>query len=125
MGPAAGRPGGCRFGVHPILPAACEPWMTTPDGATGAPRTGPEVARGKRPGWGAPGWGAALALAGAIFASLLALAGRTTLWDRDEPRFAQATVEMIASGHYLVPTFNRRLRPDQPVLASSWMALPL
>src|SRR5260370_34002926 len=89
----AGRPGGCRFCVHPILPAAREPWMTTPDGTTGAPRTGPELARGKAPGWGAPGWGAALALAGAIFASLLALAGRTTLWDRDEPRFAQATVE--------------------------------
>jgi len=71
------------------------------------------------------GWGAALALAGAIFASLLALAGRTTLWDRDEPRFAQATVEMIASGDYLVPTFNGRLRPDKPILAYWSMALPM
>jgi 4-amino-4-deoxy-L-arabinose transferase-like glycosyltransferase len=71
------------------------------------------------------GWGAALALAGAIFASLLALAGRTTLWDRDEPRFAQASVEMIASGDYLVPTFNGRLRPDKPILAYWSMALPM
>lgn len=72
-----------------------------------------------------PGWGAALALAGAIFALLLALASRTTLWDRDEPRFAQATVEMIASGDYLVPTFNGRLRPDKPILAYWSMALPM
>jgi 4-amino-4-deoxy-L-arabinose transferase-like glycosyltransferase len=72
-----------------------------------------------------PGWGAALALAGAVFALLLALASRTTLWDRDEPRFAQATVEMIASGDYLVPTFNGRLRPDKPILAYWSMALPV
>jgi len=71
------------------------------------------------------GWGAAVTLAGAIFVSLLALAGRTTLWDRDEPRFAQATVEMIASGDYLVPTFNGRLRPDKPILAYWWMAAPM
>jgi 4-amino-4-deoxy-L-arabinose transferase-like glycosyltransferase len=71
------------------------------------------------------GWGAALALAGAIFAVLLGLASRTTLWDRDEPRFAQATVEMIASGDYLVPTFNGSLRADKPILAYWWMALPM
>jgi 4-amino-4-deoxy-L-arabinose transferase-like glycosyltransferase len=64
-------------------------------------------------------------LAGAIFALLMALASRTTLWDRDEPRFAQATVEMIASGDYLVPTFNGSLRPDKPILAYWWMALPM
>src|ERR1700753_2183634 len=61
-----------------------------------------------------PGWGAAVLLAVAIFAGLLALAGRTTLWDRDEPRFAQATVEMLASGDYLVPTFNGPLGPGKP-----------
>ncbi|HEY6321978.1 MAG TPA: glycosyltransferase family 39 protein, partial [Thermoanaerobaculia bacterium] len=106
-------------GIHPILPVACEPWMTTPE-ATTADRTGPGAARRER-----PGWGAAVALAGAIFASLVALASRTTLWDRDEPRFAQATVEMIASGDYLVPTFNGSLRPDKPILAYWWMALPM
>jgi 4-amino-4-deoxy-L-arabinose transferase-like glycosyltransferase len=87
---------------------------------TGDERAGPEVTCRKR-----PGWGAALALAGAIFALLLALASRTTLWDRDEPRFAQATVEMIASGDYLVPTFNGSLRPDKPILAYWSMALPM
>jgi 4-amino-4-deoxy-L-arabinose transferase-like glycosyltransferase len=75
--------------------------------------------------WEWRGWGAALALAGAIFALLLALASRTTLWDRDEPRFAQATVEMIASGDYLVPTFDGRLRADKPILAYWWMVLPM
>ena len=71
------------------------------------------------------GWGAALALAAAIFAALLAMASRTTLWDRDEPRFAQATVEMLASGDYLVPTFNGRLRPillQKSSLKGRWAA---
>jgi 4-amino-4-deoxy-L-arabinose transferase-like glycosyltransferase len=72
-----------------------------------------------------PGWGAALALAGVVGCVLLALAGRTTLWDRDEPRFAQATVEMVASGDYLVPTFNGRLRPDKPILIYWLMSLPV
>jgi 4-amino-4-deoxy-L-arabinose transferase-like glycosyltransferase len=72
-----------------------------------------------------PGWGAALALAGVTFGALLGLAGGTTLWDRDEPRFAQATVEMIASGNYLVPTFNGRLRPDKPILIYWLMSLPM
>ncbi len=71
------------------------------------------------------GWGAALGLALVICGALLALAGRTTLWDRDEPRFAQATVEMIASGDYLVPTFNGRLRPDKPILTYWLMSLPM
>jgi 4-amino-4-deoxy-L-arabinose transferase-like glycosyltransferase len=93
--------------------------MTTPE-ATTAGQQGPAATRRAR-----PGWGAALALAGAIFAVLLALASRTTLWDRDEPRFAQATVEMIASGDYLVPTFNGSLRADKPILAYWWMALPM
>ncbi len=94
--------------------------MTTPETAA-ADQTGPEVTRR----WERRGWGAALALAGAIFAVLVALASCTTLWDRDEPRFAQATVEMIASGDYLVPTFNGSLRADKPILAYWWMALPM
>ncbi|HLX09278.1 MAG TPA: glycosyltransferase family 39 protein [Thermoanaerobaculia bacterium] len=66
-----------------------------------------------------------VALAVAIFAVLLGLASRTTLWDRDEPRFAQATVEMIAAGDYLVPTFNGKLRADKPVLVYWLMSLPV
>lgn len=37
------------------------------------------------------------------------------LWDRDEPRFATATREMIARGDWIVPTFNAELRPDKPI----------
>jgi 4-amino-4-deoxy-L-arabinose transferase-like glycosyltransferase len=65
----------------------------------------------------AAGWGAAVVLALAIAAFYLALTPWTTLWDRDEPRFAQAASEMEASGQWLVPTFNGSLRADKPILA--------
>jgi 4-amino-4-deoxy-L-arabinose transferase-like glycosyltransferase len=69
------------------------------------------------------GWPRALAAAAAILVAFLALTPWTTLWDRDEPRFAQATVEMLASGNYLYPTFNGHLRPDKPILIYWLMAL--
>lgn len=50
----------------------------------------------------------------ALFAAYLLLASSSTLWDRDEPRFARCTVEMVQSGDFLVPTFNGELRPDKP-----------
>src|SRR6266404_7509202 len=39
------------------------------------------------------------------------------LIDRDEPRFAEASREMIERGNYVVPHFNNRLRLDKPPLA--------
>jgi 4-amino-4-deoxy-L-arabinose transferase-like glycosyltransferase len=39
-----------------------------------------------------------------------------SLWDRDETRFSSATLEMLSSGDYIVPTFNGDLRPDKPIL---------
>ena len=36
--------------------------------------------------------------------------------DRDEPRFAEASREMIARGNYVVPYFNNQLRLDKPPL---------
>lgn len=67
-------------------------------------------------------WRAALlcALAVAVFASWIAT--RSTLWDRDEPRFAEAAVEMVHSGQYLYPTFNGELRADKPILIYWLMA---
>ncbi len=50
---------------------------------------------------------------------------RSTLWDRDEPRFARATAEMIESGNYLYPTFNGQLRPDKPILIYWLMSVPM
>ena len=39
------------------------------------------------------------------------------LIDRDEPRFAEASREMIEPGDYIVPHFNNQLRLDKPPLA--------
>lgn len=66
-------------------------------------------------------WIAAIAIC--AYASFLT--SRSTLFDRDEPRFAQATVEMIASGNWLVPTFDGELRADKPILVYWLMSLPM
>src|SRR2546421_7176491 len=42
---------------------------------------------------------------------------RVPLIDRDEPRFAEASREMIERGDYVVPHFNNQLRLDKPPLA--------
>jgi 4-amino-4-deoxy-L-arabinose transferase-like glycosyltransferase len=67
-----------------------------------------------------------------VAALCLAVAGvywfidsRSTLWDRDEPRFARATAEMVESGNYLYPTFNGQLRPDKPILIYWLMSVPM
>ncbi|HWY39465.1 MAG TPA: glycosyltransferase family 39 protein [Chthoniobacterales bacterium] len=39
------------------------------------------------------------------------------LVDRDEPRFAEASREMMETGDYIVPHFNNQLRLDKPPLA--------
>lgn len=49
--------------------------------------------------------------------------GAIALWDRDEPRFATATREMLAGGNWIVPTFNGDLRPDKPILIYWLMGL--
>ncbi|MEM6756739.1 MAG: glycosyltransferase family 39 protein [Planctomycetota bacterium] len=51
------------------------------------------------------------------------LAGTSTLWDRDEPRYARAAVEMLATGGWLVPTFNGDLRLYKPS-GIYWAMLP-
>ena len=53
------------------------------------------------------------------------MATGSTLWDRDEPRFARCAVEMVESGDYLVPTFNGELRPDKPAGIYWLMSVPL
>ena len=42
--------------------------------------------------------------------------GACRLIDRDEPRFAEASREMIERGNYIVPYFNNQLRLDKPPL---------
>ena len=53
------------------------------------------------------------------------VASSSSLWDRDEPRFSRAAVEMWEGGRggYLVPHFNNELRPDKPILIYWLMCL--
>ncbi len=53
------------------------------------------------------------------------MAGQTTLWDRDEPRYARASVEMVESGDYFIPTFNDELRPHKPIMVYWLMSVPI
>ena len=57
-----------------------------------------------------------LLFAGSVFFHVL---GTWTLplIDRDEPRFAEASREMIERADYIVPYFNNQLRLDKPPLA--------
>jgi 4-amino-4-deoxy-L-arabinose transferase-like glycosyltransferase len=71
------------------------------------------------------GWRRALVIAAGIWLALLALTPWTTLWDRDEPRFAQAAVEMLRTGDYLVPTFNGEVRAQKPPLIYWLMTLSM
>ncbi len=66
-----------------------------------------------------------LLIAAALWALYFYLTTCSTLWDRDEARFARATVVMIHSGNYLYPTFNGVLRPDKPILIYWLMSLPI
>ena len=47
--------------------------------------------------------------------------GATRLWDRDEPRNAGATLEMLRRGDWVVPVFNGELRVHKPVLINWFM----
>ena len=67
----------------------------------------------------------ALLIALAILAKYLFVSTRSTLWDRDEPHFTRAVVEMVESGNYLVPTFNRQMWPDKPPLLYWLMSVPV
>ena len=71
------------------------------------------------------GWIVALLIALAIMSIYLFMTTRSTLWDRDEPRYARVTVEMVQSGNYLVPTFNGRSWLDKPILLYWLMSLPV
>jgi 4-amino-4-deoxy-L-arabinose transferase-like glycosyltransferase len=57
-----------------------------------------------------------------VFLCLLAVSlffvelGTVRLWDRDEPRNARASHEMLARGDWIVPTFNGSLRDHKPIL---------
>jgi 4-amino-4-deoxy-L-arabinose transferase-like glycosyltransferase len=70
-------------------------------------------------------WAPALLITVVIMGKYLFMSTRSTLWDRDEPRFARAAVEMVESGNYLVPAFNGKMWPDKPPLAYWLMSVPV
>lgn len=49
--------------------------------------------------------------------------GTTSLWESDEPRFAEATRQMLLRGDVLTPYFNGEPRFEKPILFY-WMQLP-
>lgn len=46
--------------------------------------------------------------------------GNTSLWDIDEPIYAQSLKEMMANHNLILPTFNGQILPDKPIL-NYWM----
>jgi 4-amino-4-deoxy-L-arabinose transferase-like glycosyltransferase/membrane-associated phospholipid phosphatase len=77
------------------------------------------------PAWQKKPMRSSILLFALIFTLYLSLCAASSLWDRDEPRFSRATVEMVESGNYLVPTFNGQLRADKPILIYWLMSLPV
>jgi len=67
--------------------------------------------------------------AAAVFLILLSLIlffhrlGSLSLFDADEPAFAEATREMLLSGNWITPHFNFEPRFDKPILFYWLMAL--
>jgi 4-amino-4-deoxy-L-arabinose transferase-like glycosyltransferase len=71
------------------------------------------------------GWLSVLAASPTIFCILILIAGRSTLWDRDEPRYSSVAVEMVKTGNYLVPTLDGKPWPDKPPLMYWLMSIPV
>lgn len=68
---------------------------------------------------------AAVGLSLVIAVAACGFAVQTRLWDRDEARYARATVEMFESGNYLVPSFNGAPRLHKPPMIYWLMSLPV
>jgi len=66
-------------------------------------------------------WPNQLLILGLALALLIPGTGAIPLMDRDEPRFAQATWEMMERGEWIIPYFNNEYRFDKPVGSYWWM----
>jgi len=62
-------------------------------------------------------------LVGVCAITLFAGLGTTALWEPDEPRFAEATRQMLLRHDYVTPWFNDRPRFEKPILLY-WLQLP-
>lgn len=70
-----------------------------------------------------PAWAKHLLLFALAAVTLVPGTGALPLMDRDEPKFAQATWEMMERGEWFVPYFNDGYRFDKPVLTYWWMRI--
>ncbi len=68
-------------------------------------------------------WFTAIAIAAALALLYTAFAAGTTLWDRDEPRYARTAVETLQGGDWLVPHLNDQPRLRKPPLIY-WIMAP-
>lgn len=84
------------------------------------PEADPPGAVNTQPVWLRYGW---LLLLGVTALLYLPGIAELPLMDRDEPRFAHATVEMMQRGSWAVPYFNGEYRFDKPPLTYWWMSL--
>lgn len=64
-----------------------------------------------------------LLLTAACGATFFAGLGTTALWEPDEPRFAEATRQMLVRNDFVTPWFNERPRFEKPVLLY-WLQVP-
>lgn len=62
-------------------------------------------------------------LVGVCAVTFFAGLGTTALWEPDEPRFAEATRQMLVRHDYVTPWFNDRPRFEKPILLY-WLQLP-
>jgi 4-amino-4-deoxy-L-arabinose transferase-like glycosyltransferase len=66
--------------------------------------------------WTRSPWTEAILIALVTLGLHLAGNGRTSLWDRDEPRYAGCAREMRVRGDFIHPTFNAEPRYHKPIL---------
>jgi len=68
-------------------------------------------------------WRAGLVIVAIYFVTCAVGIGSTALWDPDEPRFAEATRQMLLRGDFVTPWFNEAPRFEKPILFY-WLQLP-
>ncbi len=77
----------------------------------------------RRPAGAPAGDAGALVVASVALVVLTWMSTATSLWDRDEPRYATASLEMARSGDLVVPTLNGEPRLHKPA-GIYWLMAP-
>ncbi len=88
-----------------------------------APRADADTPAVGERGGRVPLWVPVMLVVSVCALSCFAGLGSTPLWEPDEPRFAEATRQMLLRGDFLTPWFNARPRFEKPILFY-WLQLP-